>query len=228
MDVGPPFGACHRSAHVLECWTLLAALAAATERVTIGPLVLNVANRDPGLVAQMAATLQEVSGGRLVLGIGAGGGDDTPYGAERRALGREVRSGPDRVRDLKAAIGQIRSMWTTGEGPGGGAGFLRPDPRPRIVVGGFTPTLARLAGRYADGFNTQAGHPELAKLADEARAQSSDPDAFEISVFAGYSAHMQDAASPERQRLADLGVDRLILLLSPPYDQLTTHFGVGG
>src|SRR5262245_28399185 len=72
-------GAVHGERRVHECWTLLATLAAVTERVTIGPLVLNVANRDPVMTALMAATLQELSGGRLLLGLGAGGGVDTPY-----------------------------------------------------------------------------------------------------------------------------------------------------
>src|ERR1700704_4951287 len=70
--------------HVLECWTILSALAAETTRVAIGPLVLNVANRDPGTLAVMAATLQHVSDGRLLLGLGAGGGRDTPYAAEQQ------------------------------------------------------------------------------------------------------------------------------------------------
>ena len=72
-------GRVHGASHVLECWTLLTTIAANTERVAIGPLVLNVANREPGVLAVMAATLQEASGGRLLLGIGAGGGHDTPY-----------------------------------------------------------------------------------------------------------------------------------------------------
>src|SRR5262245_26283598 len=67
-------GSVHRAPHVLECWTVLSAVAAAVPRLTVGSLVLNVANRDAGTLAVMAATLQEVSGGRLLLGVGAGGG----------------------------------------------------------------------------------------------------------------------------------------------------------
>lgn len=55
-----------------ECWTLLSAIAAATKRVELGPLVLCTAFRNPAMIAKMAATIDEISGGRLVLGLGAG------------------------------------------------------------------------------------------------------------------------------------------------------------
>jgi alkanesulfonate monooxygenase SsuD/methylene tetrahydromethanopterin reductase-like flavin-dependent oxidoreductase (luciferase family) len=64
---------------VPEAWTVLTALAEVTRRLMLGPLVLNVANRHPGVLANMAATLQTISGGRLILGIGAGGSRRTPY-----------------------------------------------------------------------------------------------------------------------------------------------------
>jgi len=60
-----------REPGVPEAWTVLTALAEVTRRIALGPLVLNVANRHPGVLANMAATLQAVSGGRLLLGIGA-------------------------------------------------------------------------------------------------------------------------------------------------------------
>lgn len=89
-------GSVHRTDRVLEAWTVLSAVAAGTDRLTVGPMVLNVANRDAGTLAVMAATLQEVSAGRLLLGLGAGGGVSTPYASEQRAFGRDV--GPDPVR----------------------------------------------------------------------------------------------------------------------------------
>ena len=86
-------GSVHGQGRVLECWTTLSAIAAAAvPRLAIGPMVLNVANRDPGTLAVMAATLQHVSGGRLLLGLGAGGGRATPYAAEQHALGRACRA----------------------------------------------------------------------------------------------------------------------------------------
>ena len=71
-------GSVHRQDRVLESWTTLTAIAATVPRLAIGPMVLNVANRDAGTLGVMAATLQEISGGRLLLGLGAGGGSGTP------------------------------------------------------------------------------------------------------------------------------------------------------
>src|SRR5213595_1327188 len=72
-----------------EVWTMLAALAAATERVTLGPLVACTAFHPPGLIAKMAATVDEVSGGRLVLGLGAGWNRDE-FGAFGLPFDRRV------------------------------------------------------------------------------------------------------------------------------------------
>jgi alkanesulfonate monooxygenase SsuD/methylene tetrahydromethanopterin reductase-like flavin-dependent oxidoreductase (luciferase family) len=94
-------GSVHGESRVLESWTTLTAIAASVPRLTIGPLVLNVANRDPGTLGVMAATLQEVSGGRLLLGLGAGGGRDTPYAAEQEALGRRVPGAAARRRTVE-------------------------------------------------------------------------------------------------------------------------------
>ena len=78
---------------VVEAWTALSMAAATTVRATIGPLVLNVMNRHPSLVARMASTLQIASGGRVVLGIGIGGAEQ-----EHRAYGIEFPAAPERER----------------------------------------------------------------------------------------------------------------------------------
>jgi alkanesulfonate monooxygenase SsuD/methylene tetrahydromethanopterin reductase-like flavin-dependent oxidoreductase (luciferase family) len=201
---------------VPEAWTVLTALAEVTTRVALGPLVLNVANRVPGVLANMAATLQEVSGGRLLLGLGAGGNRRTPYAAEQAAIGQHVE--PDSVRAQRVidAIALMRRLWR------GEAGFLRPDPAPPIIVGGFGPRMAAIAGRHGDGFNTQALHPKLGDLLrrarDEHAASGRDALGFIATVFAGLERGWLRPDSPARQRLAQLGVERLILLVAPPFD----------
>ena len=201
---------------VPEAWTVLTALAEATSRIALGPLVLNVANRHPGVLANMAATFQAVSGGRLLLGIGAGGSQRTPYVAEQQAIGQSVERDAVRARKVVDAIELIRRLWS------GHAGFLRPEPPPPIIVGGFGPRMAGIAGRHGDGFNTQAMHPKLADLArvarDEHKASGRDPSVFVLTVFAGLDARWLDPSSRARQNLERLDVARLILLVEPPYD----------
>ena len=176
-------GSVHGAEHVLECWTVLSAVAAAVPRLMVGSLVLNVANRDAGTLAVMAATLQEVSGGRLLLGVGAGGGVDTPYAAEQVALGREVPGDAVRRSTVEATIGMLREVWSGATG--GAAGFLRPDPMPPVIVGGFGPKMAELAGRVGDGINAPPG-PSLARLIDIAREaharRGRDPERFVVTT----------------------------------------------
>ena len=201
---------------VPEAWTVLTALAEVTRRVSLGPLVLNVANRQPGLLANMAATLQAVSGGRLLLGLGAGGNRRTPYAVEQAAIGQAVERDKVRADRVVEAIGLMRRLWS------GESGFLRPEPPPPIIVGGFGPRMAGIAGRHGDGFNTQAFHPQLGDLVrharDEHTASGRDASGFIVTVFAGLDARMLRADSRARQSLERAGVHRLILLVSPPFD----------
>jgi alkanesulfonate monooxygenase SsuD/methylene tetrahydromethanopterin reductase-like flavin-dependent oxidoreductase (luciferase family) len=215
---------------VPEAMTTLAALAEATHRVMLGPLVLNVSNRHPGLLANMAATLQAVSGGRLLLGIGAGGSRRTPYAREQQALGLAVEPDGVRAQRVVEAIEVMRALWSGDAAGFAGAsyrldrptGFLRPDPPPPIIVGGFGPRMAAIAGRHGDGFNTQAFHPRLAELVHVARdahaAAGRDPTRFIVTVFAGFEERWLSSESRSRQMLDQIGVDRVIVLLSPPFD----------
>jgi alkanesulfonate monooxygenase SsuD/methylene tetrahydromethanopterin reductase-like flavin-dependent oxidoreductase (luciferase family) len=215
---------------VPEALTVLTALAEVTRRISLGPLVLNVANRHPGLLANMAATLQAVSGGRLLLGLGAGGSRRTPYAVEQEALGLSVERDEVRARRVVEAIEVMRRLWS-GDGTSFAgksyrlerpSGFLRPEPAPPIIVGGFGPRMAGIAGRHADGFNTQALHPRLADLVrlarDEHAAAGRDPSSFIVTVFAGMEERWLRTDSRARQSLERVGVDRLILLVSPPFD----------
>jgi alkanesulfonate monooxygenase SsuD/methylene tetrahydromethanopterin reductase-like flavin-dependent oxidoreductase (luciferase family) len=196
---------------VLESWTTLTAIAASVPRIAIGPLVLNVANRDPGVVAVMAATLQEVSGGRLLLGLGAGGGSGTPYAAEQEALGRRVLGAAERRDRVEDAVSRVREAWTGTVA--GVSGFLRPDPPPPIVIAGLGPKMAELAGRVGDGIATRAG-PDLPALIRTARdgceASGRDPEEFMV-MASSYPSRR------ESERLAELGVDRVIVSVPAPY-----------
>jgi alkanesulfonate monooxygenase SsuD/methylene tetrahydromethanopterin reductase-like flavin-dependent oxidoreductase (luciferase family) len=201
---------------VPEAWTVLTALAEATRTIALGPLVLNVANRHPGVLANMAATLQAVSGGRLLLGLGAGGSRRTPYAAEQEAIGQAVERDEVRARRVVEAIELMHRLWS------GHAGFLRPEPAPPIIVGGFGPRMAGIAGRHGDGFNTQAMHPRLGDLVrvarDEHTASGRDAARFIVTAFAGLDERWLRPDSRPRQVLEGVGVERLILLIEPPFD----------
>ncbi|OAI39735.1 hypothetical protein AYO38_07155 [bacterium SCGC AG-212-C10] len=212
-----------------ECWTSLTAIAALTPRVMVGPLVLNVANRHPGVLANMAATLQQVSGGRLLLGIGAGGNMGTPYAAEQIAIGQEVPVDRERAEQVAEAIQVMRRLWSGNTGSFGGkhfqlekpSGYLPAEPPPPVIVGGFGPRMAEIAGRYGDGFNTPAGHPQLEALLKVARRAHADsgrvPRSFIATVFAGMDERYLRPNSRDRAALDNLGVNRLILLADTPY-----------
>jgi alkanesulfonate monooxygenase SsuD/methylene tetrahydromethanopterin reductase-like flavin-dependent oxidoreductase (luciferase family) len=141
---------------VVEAWTVLSMTAARTERVTVGPFVINVMNRHPALLAKMASTLQVASGGRLILGMGIGGGPE-----EHAAYGMPYPSTPERVKHLTEAVATIRALWTGGPVSRESelyplreaASYPVPVPPPPILIGGETPAGARLAGRIGDGWS---------------------------------------------------------------------------
>jgi len=203
-------GSVHGERRVLECWTTLTAIAASVPRIAVGPMVLNVANRDPGTLAVMAATLQELSGARLLLGLGAGGGVDTPYASEQLALGRAVRGDAARRRAVEETVGTLRAVWT-GSVDGAG-GFLRPDPLPPVIVGGFGPKMAELAGRVADGVNLPGGArlAALLAVARTARVESGrDWSSFVVTVSS-------DLGRASLEQLELLDVDRAVAFVAPP------------
>lgn len=140
---------------IWECWTLLSALAEATERVELGTLVLCNPFRNPALLAKMAHTLDEVSNGRLLLGLGAGW-----HKPEFDAFGFPF---DHRVSRFEEAL-QIMTPLLKGQRVDFAGKFYQaancvitpPGPRERIplLVGAGQPRMLRLVARYADQWNT--------------------------------------------------------------------------
>jgi probable F420-dependent oxidoreductase len=138
-----------------EVWTLLSALAASTERVTLGTYVLCTPFRNPALVAKMAETLDEVSGGRLILGLGAGWNE-----VEFETYGFPFADRFDRFEDSLRIIGSmLRTSVADHAGRTAQARHARLAPRgPRpgglpIMVGAEGPRMLRLTAELADHWN---------------------------------------------------------------------------
>ncbi len=139
-----------------ECWSLLSAMAAITERVEIGTLVICNSFRNPALLAKMADTVEEISGGRLILGLGAGWNEP-----EYRAFGYPFDHRVDRFEE---GIEITTSLLRTSHCDFDGRWYqikdceLRPrGPRPEgppIVIGTAGERMLGLTAKYADGWNT--------------------------------------------------------------------------
>ena len=140
----------------VEGWTLLTYLAAAFPRFRYGHLVLGQSYRNPALLAKMAATLQELTGGRFILGLGAGWHEE-----EYRAYGYDYPSGGVRVAQLAEAIELIRAMWTESPATYHGTYYHvedaycepRPDPPIPIMVGTNGKKALGVTARLADWWN---------------------------------------------------------------------------
>jgi len=163
-----------------ECWTILTGVLLGTKRVHAGPLVLSEAFRNPALLANMAATLDRMSGGRLILGMGAGW-----YEGEYRAYGFDWADGATRVERLDEALQIIKSFWSKRGEAFTGAHYEaggtrdsaspRQQPHPPIWVGGRGPKLLEVAARHADAWNAPVLSPEeVAERAGWLRARRPD------------------------------------------------------
>jgi alkanesulfonate monooxygenase SsuD/methylene tetrahydromethanopterin reductase-like flavin-dependent oxidoreductase (luciferase family) len=144
---------------LLEGWTLLAHLAIAFPRFLYGNLVLSQSYRNPALLAKMAATLQYLTGGRVVLAIGAGW-----YDEEYRAYGYDYPSGSARVQQLAEAIEVIRAVWADGPTTYRGQHYrvegviceVPPHDLIPIMVGTNGPKALAVTARHADWWNWDA------------------------------------------------------------------------
>jgi probable F420-dependent oxidoreductase len=172
-----------------EAWTIVSAIAAVTERVEIGTLVLCSSFRSPALVAKMAATADEVSGGRLILGLGAGWHDP-----EYQAFGFPSDHRVDRFEEaLQIILPLLRGETVTFSGRYHEAqdAVLAPAPDRRIpvLVAAFGPRMLRLTARHADAWNTAwYGAPDgrlreqLATFRAAIEAEGRDPATLTLTV----------------------------------------------
>jgi F420-dependent oxidoreductase-like protein len=157
-----------------DAWATLAGLARETSRIRIGSLVSPVTFRIPGVFAKQVATVDEMSGGRVEVGMGAGWNDE-----EHRQLGIPFPGLGERYAMLEEAVAIVHGLWTEPDGWNfsgrhwqlAGARFVprpaRGDRRhPNLILGGDGgPRLARLVARYADEFNLVSASPEKAREA---------------------------------------------------------------
>jgi alkanesulfonate monooxygenase SsuD/methylene tetrahydromethanopterin reductase-like flavin-dependent oxidoreductase (luciferase family) len=172
----------------LEAFTTLAAVAATTDRVALGTLVTRAVLRPPGMLAKLAATIDLISGGRMILAMGTGDPIDRP---EHEAFGFPNLSVKDRRDHLAETIGALKRLFN-GEPYVGGEhvpamqGPLVPAPvrqgGPPIWIGAQSDHVVRLAGSIADGWNGWALTPQefgrkAGLLADEAAAGGREVEA---------------------------------------------------
>jgi alkanesulfonate monooxygenase SsuD/methylene tetrahydromethanopterin reductase-like flavin-dependent oxidoreductase (luciferase family) len=209
---------------VLECWTTLAGLAEATRSIRLGPLVANTTNHHPGQLAKIAATLQELCGGRLELGIGAGG-----WAAEQVMLGIEQGPRIERTARLSEALQIIPALWVGDPVTFHGHYYQLtnavvappPLPQPRIIVGGRSSELASLAGRYADGFNVHwHGRPMLPTILDALDRSLAERGRTRTDFDVSIHAEWHDFIADPIEKLSDwhtLGFTRAILAVTAPF-----------
>ena len=148
--------------HVFEAFTTLAALAQHTERIRLGQLVTCSSYRNAGLLAKQAATVDVVSGGRLILGLGAGW-----YEREYAAYGYEFLPTRDRLEVLEETVEVIKRLWTeetvtyTGKHLTLDGAYCDPKPLQQLpevwIGGGGERVTLRIAAEHADATNWQVG-----------------------------------------------------------------------
>ena len=214
----------------LEGWTLLAAFAAETQRLRVGIMVTGNTYRHPAVLANMGATVDIISNGRLDFGIGAGWNEleHTSYDIPMYTTG-------ERIARLGEACEVIRRLWTETTADYEGQYYTlraaRCEPKPIqkpyppfVIGGGGERKTLRIAAQYADIWNMAGGPPDVfrhksAVLDDHCAAVGRDPAAIQRSVQVRVS---YDDLSATRRAIQDYiaaGANHLICNLSYPYPE---------
>jgi alkanesulfonate monooxygenase SsuD/methylene tetrahydromethanopterin reductase-like flavin-dependent oxidoreductase (luciferase family) len=205
-------------------FVVLGAMAAATERVAVGPLVANMMNRHPVQLALALASLQSLSGGRAVLGIGAGPTPGSVWAVEHEAIATPLlATGSARRRRLVETIRLVDALWA-GHDSFEGEFFtvadlgevVGPTERPPIVVGAGSGATLEVALAWADGVNLLSG-PKLTELL-AAVEEADRPAGFTVSVYVDADpTHPAGGEMVERLRAAPV-VSAVTLAVRAPYD----------
>jgi probable F420-dependent oxidoreductase len=189
-----------------EGWTLLAAMATLTTRAHVGCLVTCNSYRNPALLATMAKTVDHISSGRLILGVGAGW-----FERDYREYGYEFGTAPDRLRALGAALPVIRERWQV-EAPQPVRGTI-----PICIGGGGEKVTLKLVAQYADIWNSfgpvKTYRHKNNVLNDWCGKVGRDPAEIERSVLI--------ASNRELKALDDFvqaGATHIILAMGVPWD----------
>ncbi|TDD64589.1 LLM class F420-dependent oxidoreductase [Jiangella aurantiaca] len=208
---------------MLEAYTTLGFLAAHTERAELLTVITGVHYREPALLAKAVTTLDVLSGGRAMMGIGAGWNEE-----ESRGLGFPFPSTAERFERLEEALRYLLQMWSDDEGPFDGRftkaerllnspqSLSRPHPPIMIGGGGERKTL-RLVAQYGDAcnlFNTPALPRKLDVLRQHCADVGRDDDEITKTVYqvldVGENGARTQELIDELGRLADLGVDAVL------------------
>jgi alkanesulfonate monooxygenase SsuD/methylene tetrahydromethanopterin reductase-like flavin-dependent oxidoreductase (luciferase family) len=216
------------SGPVHECWAVLPAIAAVTQRIRLGPLVSPTSVHHPAVLANRAITIDHLSAGRFVLGLGAGWQIN-----EHRAFGIELEPPGRRVHRFDEAIQIIRSLLVEERTTFDGGCYTITDapsePKPvqsplPLLVGTGSPRMLRITARHADEWNTW-GTPEMAaarrrEFLAACAAVDRDPGSMRTSVQALLAITASDADA-DRARSGPMG-ERTI---AGTAQQLVDHIG---
>ncbi|WP_020662855.1 LLM class F420-dependent oxidoreductase [Amycolatopsis benzoatilytica] len=197
---------------MLEAYTTLGYLAAHTERVKLLTLVTGVLYRHPGLLAKAVTTLDVLSGGRAILGIGAGWNEE-----EARGLGFRFPPMKERFEQLEDALRYVRQMWAEGDEPFTGThvsaerllnspqSLQRPHP-PILIGGSGEKKTLRFVAQYGDMCNLLPG-PDLGRKLDVLKQHCEDVgrDSSEITKTAAIRLDLGENGEKTGQLLDELG-----------------------
>ncbi len=194
----------------LEAWQVLSALAAVTAKVRLGPLVSPVTFRHPAVLAKMAVTLDQISGGRVILGLGAGGMAD-----EHRQYGLPFGTSRERLERLEEAAAVVRSLFdeptTTFRGRHYQLEGARAMPKPLqphlpLLVAGTGRGTMRVAANLADMWNGIGLPPLLAEKVSILRAYmlECDREPTSLVVTASFRVLIREDAAGVARRLEEL------------------------